>query len=494
MTEQLFNSILLLEDDPSHALIVKRVLTKICSELKHASTLKDTQTYLETFTPELIISDLHLPDVSGIDGIKALLQHNIPLVVLTSSTSWSDAVTALKLGAKDFIVKDFSNNFSEAILLALTRLHDAIELTKERRKLISEMELLKNTIENSNDALAIIEKTGDIKYQNSAFKCFSVKCGLINNNITQIFSEHISKLPELINNIQLYLDTLSAGAVWHTEITFTNDNSAYDLSLSAATDHTTKDYVIWIKDITDIKQREKFQREMLSTTTHDLKGPLGAISLSAELIESLTNKGDKVNDIALRIASSAQGSLNLIEEFLSTRRLQEGNFILKPCQFYLHEALSEIYSNYQTIASAKGIDFQVLDCQPTIANIDKIGFERIISNILNNAFKFTPRNGSVTVSYGKNTDNSIWILVNDTGTGMEPAEVSHIFQRYTCLERHNSISGSGLGLAVVKNIVTAHAGTIEVTSQLNHGTSFKITFPETPPINKHGELISLDFI
>ena len=493
--QDLFEKILLVEDDPAHALIIKRALNNFCSNIEHKTTLREAESMIPDFNPDLIISDLHLPDSKGIQDVSSLVNSGIPLLVLTSSTAWKDAVDAMKYGAQDFIVKDFGENFVEAMRVALTRVSSAVQLLNEKKKLLRQMEALRVTIENSNDGLAIIDPNGIITYANKSFKNFVLKCGEETNQITSIFSDKVQKATELRESIKNHLTTLEVGTVWHSEVCIKDDATAYDFSLTALSKESTDaGWVVWVRDTTEIKRREKFQREMLSTTTHDLKGPLGAISLSAEVLENMTEKGSRVNDIALRIESSAQGAINLIEEFLSTRRMQESNFIMKPAEVFLEDVLSKVTINYQAIATARGIEFQVEDTKGISANIDSMGVERVLSNLLNNAFKFTSRGGKVGLKSGKNEDGGVWIEVSDTGTGMEPSEVTQIFQRFTRLERHNAIAGTGLGLSVVKSIVDAHGGNIEVTSKINHGTTFKLIFPSQPPVNEHGELIALDFV
>ena len=85
------------------------------------------------------------------------------------------------------------------------------------------------------------------------------------------------------------------------------------------------------------------------------------------------------------------------------------------------------------------------------------------------------------------------ICVEDSGCGMEASEVQRIFVRFSRLEKHSGIKGSGIGLYVVKSIVTAHSGRITVTSKPGKGTKFELALPILPPVNARGELYSLDF-
>ena len=124
--------------------------------------------------------------------------------------------------------------------------------------------------------------------------------------------------------------------------------------------------------------------------------------------------------------------------------------------------------------------------------MDRLGFQRTIGNLLSNAIKFTDKNGKVYLrAYNKGTQ--FYVEVEDTGSGMEPADLKKIFERFGRLDKHSAIAGSGLGLFVVKSIVKAHGGNIDVISQVGKGTKFILTFPHNPPVNERGELISLDF-
>ena len=166
---------------------------------------------------------------------------------------------------------------------------------------------------------------------------------------------------------------------------------------------------------------------------------------------------------------------------------------MRPSTQTIEKLLDDVIDNYRTIGAARGTTFKVNISSPDIeANVDKLGFARVVGNLLSNAFKFTREGGQVTLEvFSKRDDTHIKVI--DTGTGMEPQDVRRIFERFGRLQKHENISGSGLGLFVVKSIVAAHGGKIEVTSKVDEGTTFELTFPEMPPVNERGELLSLDF-
>jgi signal transduction histidine kinase len=124
--------------------------------------------------------------------------------------------------------------------------------------------------------------------------------------------------------------------------------------------------------------------------------------------------------------------------------------------------------------------------------VDSLGFERVLSNLISNGIKFTPKGGRVYVDMKRNL-TGLAISVRDFGAGMEPSDARRLFNRYRRLASHAQVSGTGLGLFIVKCIVSAHGGSIDVTSALGKGTTFDVYFPDRPPLNDRGEVLCLDF-
>ncbi|MBN8547828.1 MAG: response regulator [Deltaproteobacteria bacterium] len=504
----LFRNVLLVEDDPSHALLIKRALKGLVSMVTHLDNLASGLDAATKLKPDLIITDLHLPDslVAGqhkLDHVRRFhdLPGAVPVIVLTSSTSLDDAVEAMRLGARDFIVKNFEGDFKAAIGMALSRLTAALLLEAEKLRLQRETAALRMAISGSKDGFAIIDAAGQIIYSNKSFASFAAFCGASENNIWSIFTPRLNKHEQVRETFEQNLKALNVGGVFHTELTFVNEKAvAFDLSLSGISPAGSSEAgetqsAVWVKDISEEKRREKFQREILSTTTHDLKGPLGAIMISTELLGDMVDKEHhkKENDLIVRIASSAQGAINLIDEFLSARRIQEGNFILRPTLQNLNELAQEAVDNTTPLAVARNITMRlVAEEKDASATVDKMGILRVLGNLLSNAIKFTPKGGHISVEV-KAYGDEVHVRVSDTGAGLEPAEVQRIFERFSRLDKHQEIAGTGLGLFVVKSIVNAHGGKVEVSSQVGAGTTFDVTFPRTPPVNERGELFCLDF-
>lgn len=494
--EKLFQNILLIEDEPAHATLIKRVISPFVQEIAVANSLAAGLAEINKRQPELIITDLHLPDTNGVEHVEKLLeasQHK-PVVMLTSSTNIDDAVRAMHLGASDFIVKNFDDHFAEIFRLSITRIKTAQELERERRKLQRDMECLHVAIENGQDAMAVVDNEGRLSYFNSAFSSFVTSYAGDLEDLYSCFGEQLEDNQFLQEMLKTKLNALPKGAVWSSELVVKERrDESYNVTLSIiAREGDVAMGVVWIRDISEIKRRERFQREMLSTTTHDLKGPLGAISLCADMLQDDIEKGGKVEKLVTRIASASQGAINLIDEFLSARRIQEGNYILKPEEQDITLLLHEIYEQHDSIAKARDISLELNSKDNLTGCVDAPSFKRVVANLVSNAIKFTPKGGKVSIG-AERTVAGLLVHVEDSGCGMEPSAVQKIFEKYSRLKEHHQVQGTGLGLYVVKSIVNAHGGRIDVTSQVNQGSHFTLYFPDNPPINESGEIVLIDF-
>jgi signal transduction histidine kinase len=493
--ETLFNRILLVEDDPSHGLLIQRAVAPLVGELEVARTVGMAMERLEKSFFNLVITDLSLPDSDGITHVKAFqeAQPGVAVVVLTVATRIEDVVAAMRYGARDFILKSFSTDFRELLRLSLSRVYSALSLEEERTK-------LQTAIEISDDGLALIDSSGLIRYGNGAFQRLKRRAGCEGDNFISFLSTSLANGQVIAGQVQEKLKAITAGGVWNTEVqSSVVEQDWYTLTISGLDSERIRDLegrkeaVAWFRDITELKRKERFQRELISTTTHDLKGPMGAIITGAELVSDLV-ENQKAKDILLRVQSAAHGVVNLIDEFLSARRLEEGSLILRPSKHNLKVLFEDPKSNFETIAHSRKIDLQFAISDSATVYVDKMGFQRVIGNLLSNAIKFTPSGGSVKVSATiRDSDGYLLVQVSDSGSGIEAGELKRIFERYSRLEQHQEYAGTGLGLFVVKSIVEAHGGFMQVESAVGVGTTFLVSFPADPPVNERGELISLDF-
>ncbi len=235
----------------------------------------------------------------------------------------------------------------------------------------------------------------------------------------------------------------------------------------------------------DYEKRDYERREELNdmkvnffvNMSHELRTPLTLILLPVtELIEQKRNE-PKVLDKLQTIRGNTMRILNIINQILDYQRAENGMFHLRVRPVDVNDMLSCELANYRSKAQHSNINCRIdstLGTEPL--PLDTTYMSIIIGNLLSNAFKHTPDGRSVKLSAALTDDNnSLVIKVSDTGYGISPDKLPHIFDRFYKVDENSY--GSGIGLSLVKRLVTLHHGTISVESAPDCGTSFTITLP-----------------
>src|SRR5207302_5835424 len=153
------------------------------------------------------------------------------------------------------------------------------------------------------------------------------------------------------------------------------------------------------------------------------------------------------------------------------RQIERGVFAARP-------AIEKIAAYYRTIAEERGISITNKGDGDVCA--DALLFDRALSNLLDNALRFTPDGGKITIATKTKTDRTE-LAVEDTGCGIPPQHLPHVCDRFYRVDSSRSSEGTGLGLALVKSITDLHGGTVAVASEVNRGTTVTLTFPAKEP-------------
>ncbi|HEY8380400.1 MAG TPA: response regulator [Nannocystis sp.] len=213
----------------------------------------------------------------------------------------------------------------------------------------------------------------------------------------------------------------------------------------------------------DAMTRLQLQREMLMAfVVHDLKNPVGAMSLSAELILRDKQIGPAAREAARQIQSVAQGLLRLIHNLLDLSRSEEGKLVVNRAETDLGALIAEVLTEMEVRATAAEVALRVRGEAPPLP-LDGDLIRRTLANLIDNAIRHAPAESEVWVDL-RPGERSIEIRVADAGPGVPPALRERIFERFVQLEAgaHGSRGGRGLGLAFCKLAVEAHGGRIWV--------------------------------
>ncbi|MBD5269366.1 MAG: substrate-binding domain-containing protein [Bacteroides sp.] len=214
-----------------------------------------------------------------------------------------------------------------------------------------------------------------------------------------------------------------------------------------------------------------------TNVSHDLRTPLTLISEPISQLREATNLTPSQHDMAQLAYKNVKILQRLITQILDFRKYESGNLQLHSSYFNLGEAARDWAESFRALAKKKDIDFSVYIDQENDLTIfaDAEKLERVAFNLLSNAFKHTKSNGKVAFTCRRD-DNMLEFSVSDTGEGIHPDQLPHIFERFYQADSVNP-EGSGIGLALAKSFVDIHAGSISVESEPNKLTVFKVRIP-----------------
>jgi signal transduction histidine kinase len=228
-----------------------------------------------------------------------------------------------------------------------------------------------------------------------------------------------------------------------------------------------------------MKTMDNLRRELVANVSHDLRTPLAAVQgyIETILLKSNTLSEDDRKNYLQTILSSTERLKKLVEELFELSKLEARETKPNPEAFSVAELAQDIQQKNQIIAESKNIDLRLnfpYDLPLVYADIGMM--EKVLQNLLDNAFKFTPPGGSVTIRL-QNTDDKVIAYVKDSGLGIKKDELKYIFDRYHKGSGNTSAEGLGLGLAIVKKILEVHNVNIHVESSEGAGTTFSFEMP-----------------
>lgn len=238
----------------------------------------------------------------------------------------------------------------------------------------------------------------------------------------------------------------------------------------------------------EMERMTQTQLQFFTNVSHELRTPLTLIAGPAEqLLEDGTIRGQHRSMLQM-IQRNTRILIQLVGEILDFRKVQNNKATLRLNRFALSDELSTWAEDFRAAAARRKITIVVAASGPAdastantdgsmiIADRDKI--EHVYFNLMSNALKYTPEGGSITTTV-EHAAQHFTITVSDTGKGIDPKELPHLFERF--YQAQGSIGGTGIGLSLVKAYVDLHHGTIDAQSEPGKGTSFVVTLPDTQP-------------
>jgi signal transduction histidine kinase len=233
-----------------------------------------------------------------------------------------------------------------------------------------------------------------------------------------------------------------------------------------------------LRDITYLKELDEIKSEFVATVSHDLRAPLTFMRGYATMIPMVGDVSSKQKGYVDKIMIGIEQMTELIDDLLDLNRIEAGvGIVSAPCR--LDDIITSQVDTMQPQATSKGLTLRLNHTEDVTRVVgDALLLQRVIANLVDNAIKYTPSGGEVTVSWATR-GNLVLISVADTGIGIAKADQVHLFKKFSRIRRPETIDikGSGMGLAIVKSIIDWHNGRVWVESELGQGSTFYVSLP-----------------
>lgn len=230
----------------------------------------------------------------------------------------------------------------------------------------------------------------------------------------------------------------------------------------------------------ELSQSESMKNEFISSVSHELRTPLTAIKGWAETIGTMPEDKETVTKGMRVISTETERLSQMVEELLDFSRMQSGKFTLHKTNVDILAELSDAVLIYTERAKKEGIELVYAEPEDLpIVYGDRNRLRQVFINVIDNSIKYSEKGGLVTVQAISPDDTKIEIEVSDTGCGISPEDLPKIKTKF--FRANHNKRGSGIGLAVAEEIITAHSGTLEVFSEVGMGTSVVIMLPTVRP-------------
>jgi PAS domain S-box-containing protein len=488
-------AILLVEDNAADAYLLTVILKEAESaqeltqwQITLVKRLNEAIAQLTNIRFDLVLLDLSLPDSQGLNTVSRLrvAVPDVPIVVLTGLDDRAIAVQALAQGAQDYLVKGkiTAELLDRTVRYAIEREHTAHLLRQSKENYRQLVELSPNAI--------LISKLGKIIFANEVAVNLlgaSDLIDLMNTALADRFS------PTYRDAVLLSLEQSISDrkAIQSIEAKFCKlDGTEIDGDIAAAplTYDGSTALQIAIQDISDRKRAEAQilqalarERELnqlksmfIAMVSHEFRNPLTAIKMSSQMLQDTNLPEARKGKRYEVIDNSINRMLQLLDEILFLGRTEADKFQRIPKSLNLVEFCNELI---EAIELSTNNECQIIFTQSSkniLAEMDALLLQRILTNLLTNAIKYSPQGSDVELDLICNAD-TVTFQIRDRGLGIPLAEQKGLFEPFYRASNVGTVEGTGLGLAIVKKCVDIQAGEIQFASEEGVGTTFTVILP-----------------
>ena len=352
----------------------------------------------------------------------------------------------------------------------------ADSLRNELRRYSDANQQLAIVLQNTADGMLITDELGRVLLMNPAAS------RMLNYDVQKAVGRSFAEVVRRHQIIDLWQVCRNEGREAVAAVEF-DRNLFIQAFVTPFEEKGSRGFLVILQDLTQVRFLQTVRRDFISNISHELRTPLASLRA---IIETLQGGALEETELAVRFLSRADGEIDtmtqMVEELLELARVESGEVPLQMAETDVRELVQVPFERLQSQAGRRGVVLS-LDVPDGLPNImaDAERMQRVVTNLLHNAIKFTDAGGNVRIAAYAEGETPVYvtILVHDNGVGIADEDIGRIFERFYKSDRARTrgIGGTGLGLAIARHLVEAHGGRIWVNSKEGKGTTFFFTIP-----------------
>ncbi|MEZ4593572.1 MAG: response regulator [Chloroflexota bacterium] len=516
-------NILVIDDQKHDYRLVARALTKSnkACKVSWAKRGEEALGQLKEKSFDVAVLDYNLPGMDGLETLQKIraMSQELPTIFITGSGDEQTAVRALKLGANDYLVKDSTGTYLDYLPTIVHSTYRQLQEKKLRQKVSDALkerdERLRATIASMDDLVFVIDKNGDFMsyYQPPGKNPLSATPEFfLGQSYHQILPPHVSKL---IDDAMEEAGNSNEPQQFEYALESIRETYWFSAKLTLRKDRQNQfnGATIVVRDITEIKQAaellrtyntelerrvqertqeltkanerlqelDRLKTKLIDDLTHELRTPITNFKLYLDLMHRNKDKSkfEQYHEVLVAHTNRLE---QLIEDIVKYSQIPAGRSAFSTV--HINRLAAQVIAWHQPQTQLAGVQLTLItDAENAICWGNEQQLITMITNLVKNAVNYTPQ-GSVTVHTSSDAHN-IYIEVTDTGIGIAEEELNLIFDRFYRGKKVGqlTIPGSGIGLALTKEVVLQHQGSIRVESLLGKGTTFYVSLPRADMID-----------
>lgn len=476
----------------------ERILSRLGLKVLKASRGEEALNILAKEDVSIVLLDLKMPGMDGMEVLGRINEINeaILVIVITGFATVETAIEAMKRGAYDFIPKPFDPDQLRIVvnrgLEKLRLIREAEKLEEERKRTLFDLDTEKSRIhtimESLPNGVVVTNTEGQVVLMNPAFKqLFDLEP---DQNLGGKIDDYVPdrELCDLVKEI-------SQGK--HVDY---DDIPTYEFALSEDKYFMAQAQpvlgekkeclgaVVNLADISAMKALDMLKSEFVAKVSHELRSPLSTIheQLAMVINEIVGEVSPHDQHILTRAKEKTRGLISFVGDLLDLSRIEEGLICHEPKPVQLEELLKNIVDFLGTQANDKNLSLILEPSEDPLPSLtaDPLAMESIFGNLITNAINYTQEGGEIRVTVDL-AGISIRVKVSDNGFGIADKHLEKIFERFYRVQDENTryITGTGLGLPIVKGLLDSMGGFIEIESTPGKGSVFTVILPMEKPVD-----------